>query len=291
MLSHLYPIPKTPSRVVIMGAGGFVGRASSQLLRKNGATVLDLTRREVDLLADDAAVKLASYLKAGDSLVVTSALAPVKSPQMLIDNLRMMQSVCQAVKSSPIEHLAYISSDAVYRDSEHPLNEASCAEPGSLHGAMHISREVMLKAEISAPLVVIRPTLIFGTGDPHNGYGPNRFLRLAKEGKDILLFGEGEEQRDHVYIGDVAEIVSRCVAHRSTGVVNAVSGKLTSFREAAELAVEIAGSSSKIIGTPRHGVMPHNGYRPFDRSVLQANFTELTVTSLREGLLLMVQGT
>jgi len=203
MLSHLYTISKMPRRVVIMGAGGFVGRASSQLLRKNGAIVLDLTRREVDLLADGAAMKLASYLQAGDSLVVTSALAPVKSPQMLIDNLRMMQSVCEAVKCSPVEHLAYISSDAVYRDSQHPLNEASCAEPGSLHGAMHISREVMLKAEISAPLVVIRPTLIYGTGDPHNGYGPNRFLRLAKEGKDILLFGEGEEQRDHVFIGDV----------------------------------------------------------------------------------------
>jgi hypothetical protein len=28
-------------------------------------------------------------------------------------------------------------------------------------------------------------------GDPHNGYGPNRFRRLAAAGQEIVLFGEG----------------------------------------------------------------------------------------------------
>jgi nucleoside-diphosphate-sugar epimerase len=37
-------------------------------------------------------------------------------------------------------------------------------------------------------------------GDPHNGYGPNRFRRLAAGGEEIVLFGEGEERRDHVQV-------------------------------------------------------------------------------------------
>lgn len=271
-----------------MGAGGFVGSATSKWLKAGGVDVLDLTRHEVDLLGAGAAGELAARLLPDDTLVVTSALAPVKTPGMLLDNLRMMMAVCEAVKASEIAHLIYVSSDAVYKDSERELNERSCAEPGSLHGAMHIAREVMLKAEMTAPLCFVRPTLIFGAGDPHNGYGPNRFARLAREGKDIVLFGEGEEQRDHVYIGDVAEVVRRCVCHRATGIVNAVSGSLTSFRSAAELAVELAGSSSKIVGSPRVGSMPHNGYRPFDRAAINAAFPDLAATSLRSGLAEMI---
>ena len=275
------PVP--PPRVVIMGAGGFVGRFSSKVLKESGSDVLDLTRRDVDLLALSAASDLAAKLLPTDTLIVTSALAPVKSAAMLLDNLRMMQAVCEAVTASPVAHLIYISSDAVYRDSAGPLSEDSCAEPGSLHGAMHITREVMLKAGATTPLALVRPTLIFGTGDPHNGYGPNRFIRLAKQGKEIVLFGEGEERRDHVFIGDVAEIVRRCVFHRATGVVNAVSGIVTSFREAAELAVELTGSSSKVVGSPRTGPMPHNGYRAFDAALLQKVFPDFSPTSLREG--------
>ena len=38
----------------------------------------------------------------------------------------------------------------------------------------------------------LRPTLIYGNGDTHGGYGPNKFLQLKN--KDIILFGKGEEK-------------------------------------------------------------------------------------------------
>src|SRR5258708_20458707 len=71
-----------------------------------------------------------------------------------------------------------------------------------MHGIMHLARELMLNATVKAPLAVVRSTLIYGEGDPHNGYGPNRFRRLAAAGQEIVLFGEGEERRDHVLIDD-----------------------------------------------------------------------------------------
>jgi nucleoside-diphosphate-sugar epimerase len=165
------------------------------------------------------------------------------------------------------------------------MTEESPAEPNSLHGVMHLAREVMLKNELaSIPQVFVRPTLIFGPGDPHNGYGPNRFMRLAQSGKDITLFGEGEERRDHIYIEDVAEIVRRCVQHRATGIVNAVSGTVTSFKEIAEMASARFEPRVKIIGTPRVGAMPHNGYRAFDSSLLARLFPDLRLTTLPSGL-------
>lgn len=274
-----------PERVVIMGAGGFVGRASADKLKSDGVNVVALTRKEVDLLAPDAATKLAAQLTPATTLIVTSALAPVKNTPMLLDNLRMMQAVIEAVKIKPVAHLIYISSDAVYSDSDQPMTEASPAEPGSLHGVMHLAREVMLKNELAGiAQAFVRPTLIFGPNDPHNGYGPNRFMRLAKAGQEIKLFGEGEERRDHIFIEDVAEIVRRVVMHRATGVVNAVSGTVTSFKEIAELAASKFEPRVKVIGTPRVGPMPHNGYRAFDSALLQKLFPDLKPATLSQGL-------
>ena len=277
--------PTNPEHVVVMGAGGFVGRATCARLAADGADVVALTRKEVDLLAADAAARLAAKLTPATTLVVTSALAPVKNNAMLLDNLRMMQAVIAAVKAQPVAHLIYISSDAVYADSLSPLTEASPAEPGSLHGVMHLAREVMLKCELpNVPLALVRPTLIFGPGDPHNGYGPNRFIRLAQAGQAITLFGEGEERRDHIFIADVAEIVRRCVRHHATGVVNAVSGTVTSFREVAELASSRFEPRVKVLGSPRSGPMPHGGYRAFDAALLRRLFPDFPPVSLAAGL-------
>ena len=280
--------PTQLERVVIMGAGGFVGRASINKLQADGVNAVALTRKEVDLLAGGAAQKLAAQLTSATTLIVTSALAPVKNTAMLLDNLLMMQAVIAAVKATPVAHLIYISSDAVYADSDQPMTESSPAEPGSLHGVMHLAREVMLKSElVNIPQAFVRPTLIFGPGDPHNGYGPNRFMRLALSGRDITLFGEGEELRDHIFIEDVAELVRRCVRHRATGIVNAVSGKVTSFKEIAEMAAARFEPRVKVSGTPRVGAMPHNGYRAFDSSLLAWLFPDLRLTTLPSGLDLM----
>ena len=279
MLTLHSTMPAMSGRVVVMGAGGFVGQASSCRLRASGVEVTNLTRGEVDLLADGAAARLAAQLSPEVTLLVTSALAPCKNVPMLLDNLRMVEAVITAVKSCPVAQLVYISSDAVYKDSTSALNEFSCAEPGSLHGAMHLTREVMLKNELpGVPQVFVRPTLIFGPGDPHDGYGPNRFSRLAADGKDIVLFGAGEERRDHIFIDDVAEIICRCVRHCATGIVNAATGI------GREVAAGLAQPPVKVRESPRQGPMPHGGYRAFDTSLLRQVFPDLRFRPLETGL-------
>ena len=230
MITNLHRSPRKPARAVVLGAGGFIGGAIARRLRSEGIEVLAVGRGSCDLLAADAAARLTEELRPDDVLVFVSAHAPVKNVAMLIENIRMGEAVCAALKNRPVAHVIYISSDAVYKDSAEPISESSCAEPGSLHGAMHLTREVMLRSEFSGPLAFVRPTLTYGIDDPHNGYGPNRFRRLAAEGKDLMLFGEGEEQRDHIAVADIAELVLCIVLHRSTGVVNAVSGEVVSFR-------------------------------------------------------------
>ncbi len=289
MLEHLNATPAVPSRVIVLGAGGFVGGQAAARLEADDISVLRLTRGEVDLLVEGAAEKLAGILESDDCLIMTSAIAPCKNTAMLADNIAMMSAVCSALEQSPLAHVVYISSDAVYSDSDEPLGEDSVTAPDNLHGIMHVARELILKSVLGsvpgdAPLVILRPSLLYGLDDPHNGYGPNSFRRLAAKGEDITLFGEGEERRDHVLVDDLAEIIRLVVLHRSRGTLTVATGEVVSFKDLAEMVAAQFGTPVAIKGSPRKGPMPHNGYRPFDVSATGAAFPEFHYILPSEGV-------
>ena len=285
MLEHLNATPAVPSRVIVLGAGGFVGGQAAARLEADDISVLRLTRGEVDLLVEGAAEKLAGILESDDCLIMTSAIAPCKNTAMLADNIAMMSAVCSALEQVPVAHVVYISSDAVYSDSDEPLGEDSIMAPDNLHGIMHVVRELMLKSVVGGtPLAILRPSLLYGLDDPHNGYGPNSFRRLVAKGEDIILFGEGEERRDHVFIDDVAEIIRLVVLHKSRGALTVATGEVVSFKDMAEMVVAQFDAPVAIKGSPRRGPMPHNGYRPFDVSATREAFPEFSYTLPAEGI-------
>lgn len=284
MLKHNVEYPVIPPGVVVMGAGGFIGASLVKLLPKKNIPHLALTSSNINLLDTEAANKLTDIIQPEDTLVVISAIAPCKDNQMLLKNISMMASVCAAIEKSPPAHVIYISSDAVYSDDEKPLTENSCAEPSSLHGVMHLAREVMLKQVCGMPLAILRQTLVYGAGDTHNGYGPNQFHRLALEGESITLFGEGEEQRDHVHIDDVIEIISLVITHKSSGILNVATGIVTPFRKIAQMVASHFNPPAIIKTTPRKGPMPHRGYRPFDITACRNAFPNFRYLPLEEGL-------
>jgi len=284
MLIHGNTAPMPPARVVVLGAGGFVGNAIAGRLERDRTEVLRLGRLEVDLLAADAAERLAERLRPDDVFVAVSALAPCRNPEMLRDNMIMAAAMVRAAASVPLAQVVNVSSDAVYADAPIPLREDSVRAPESLHGAMHLARELMFAAEVKAPLATLRPTLIYGAADPHNGYGPNRFRRLAAAGEPITLFGNGEERRDHVLIEDVAELAARVIYRRSSGTLNVATGSVASFRDIAEMVVGLSGRAVEIRPTSRSGPMPHNGYRPFDPAAGRAAFPDFRYVPLPEGL-------
>jgi len=148
---------------------------------------------------------------------------------------------------------------------------------------MHAARELMLKSEVKAPLAILRPSLLYGANDPHNGYGPNRFRRLAAKDEPITLFGEGEESRDHVYIEDVARLAALTVMRRSRGVLNVATGVSTSFRDIAEMVVALAKNPAPIRSTPRQNPITH---RHFDITECLKAFPQFHYTPLRDGLAL-----
>jgi UDP-glucose 4-epimerase len=287
MLEHLSPTPKAPQRVVVIGAGGFVGGTIAAAVATAGIPLLRVTRREVDLLAPDATARLSRLLQPGDSVVFVSAIAPAKSAAMLMQNLRMAEAAAAAFSDVPPGHLLYISSDAIYADDANPVTERSHVAPSTFHGMMHAAREMMLRSASPAPFAALRPTLIYGAADPHNGYGPNRFRRQAEKGEAIAIFGEGEERRDHVLVDDVARLALLILQHRSQGALNAVTGRSVSFHDVARLVAGQFTPAARIVSQPRPGPRAHLLHRHFDNTDCLKAFPALRYTSLREGIALV----
>lgn len=283
-MQHLLEAETMPERIVVIGAGGFVGGAIVRRLRRAGAAPVTVGRPDVDLLAEEGAAALAARLEPGDAVVFVSAEAPCKTVPGLMRNLAMLESAVTAFAQKAPAHVVYVSSDAVYVDGAALVSEQTCRDPASLHGAMHVAREVILQSASKAPLAILRPSLLYGAADPHNGYGPNRFRRAAQEGATIQLGGEGEEQRDHVHVDDVAELVARCLGRRSQGVLNVATGTSLSFREVAERVTRVFGPDTKILGSPRTSPVTH---RHFDPTATFRAFPTFRFTPFDEGLLRM----
>ena len=290
MLTHHNINPTQPKRVIILGAHGFVGKATAENLAHDKIDTILIGRQEIDLLSDGAATKLEQVFRPTDALLVIAAKAPVKNTTMFNENIQIMDVICQVLLKSPVSHVVYVSSDAVYGDLPLPLTELNPTAPASLHGAMHLSRELMLSSVVGGPLAILRPTLIYGAKDPHNGYGPNSFRRLVGRGKNIVLFGKGEEQRDHVCIDDVAEIIKLTLNYRSDGKLNIATGEVQSFKQIARIINNASQNPVDIIETPRKGPMPHNGLRSFDATSTLTAFSTFRYRKIEQGLLELVDG-
>lgn len=282
MKTHGYDISSS-GKIVVIGGAGFVGNAIGTELRKTQNAVCQLSRKDVDLLSSEAVSTLSSWINDGDVVVVAAAIAPAKNSSDLKANITLAQNIADALSGKKIRYFLNISSDAVYADSTLPLTENTPTAPSSFHGLMHLTRELIF-SELGCPTGTLRPTLIYGDGDPHNGYGPNRFLRLARKNEDIDLFGHGEEIRDHVFISDVANLAKEMIAASIECTLNAVSGDAISFMEVAEVIVSKAVSKSKIATNLRVGPMPHNGLRTFDNSLVQNVFPYFNFESFEKGI-------
>jgi UDP-glucose 4-epimerase len=272
MLTHQNVEPVKPARVVVLGAGGVLGKALLARLETDGIAVLGLGSADIDLQGAEAAAKLQGLLKPDDAVVFLSALTPDKGRDIatLMKNLRMAEAVAGAMAAVKCRQLVYMSSDAVYRFGNGTVDETTPADPLDLYGVMHKAREVMLMSAVPAnALAILRCTLVCAADDTHNSYGPNRFRRqAAREGK-ITLGGEGRETRDHVFADDVAELLRLVLIHRSAGLLNAVSGRSYSFGEVAHMVAATFDPPAEISFAGGGGPVTH---RHFDVTTLHQAF-------------------
>ena len=250
-------------RIIILGRNGFVAKNLIKLLNKKKIEYLAFSKKNINLEKKISVNALQKIIKSNDQIVFISAVVPVKDNLMLTKNILILNHVVEVLKKVAFKQILYVSSDAVYDDDANIITENTSRTPVSLHGNMHLLREKTLTNFFDDKLCIIRPTLIYGKDDPHDGYGPNKFLRQVVNSIDVSLFGNGEEQRDHVHVKDVVETIFYCLQNNFRGSLNVTSGKVISFMNIAKECIK-KNKKVKIKLLSRSGPMPHGGYRKFN---------------------------
>ena len=271
------------SKIIVFGSSGFIGNAICKLLTTANERVVRIDRKAFSEIKSTP-IHFQKTLEPTDIIIFCAAIVPAKTSKDFIDNMILVNDFINLTNGHQFAYLLNISSDAVYGDYDRPISEADSPQPTSTHGMMHYSREYILHESFSHVMGNLRPTLIFGPRDPHNSYGPNRFIRQALPKNPIEIIGLGEEQRDHIFIEDVAKIAQRMIKLRLIGTVNAATGQTTDYKTIAlYIQSQIPKANISFMDRQQQKI-PHNGYRAFDTLKLQQIAPDLKVLDIEQGI-------
>lgn len=210
-------------QITVVGARGFIGSA---LMERSDVTAVDTTKLK----------GLAAQVE-NKALVIAASRGPVTSLecQAYKDNLKLIDVLLHTNPS----RVVYLSTDTVYPFIQ-SINETTPPQPCSAYADMHLERERRLLSAFQSRIVIARLSQVYGERDRHNAYGPMRMVRSAIDKGVIHIFGQGEEQRDHIALKDAVYVIEQlCRTVDITGVVNIASGRSVSFGRLAEIVSDL----------------------------------------------------
>ena len=271
---------------VLFGGSGFLGTNFQYLLGSKKIEFKNIGSKEINLLDENNKEIIRENTKHKNTIYIFfSALTPDKGKDFLTfeKNIKMAKNFLENFNYEDIDtkKIIYISSDAVYPLSEENINIDSLPMPTDLYSSMHLTREIMFKEKFNN-LMILRPTLIYGYGDTHNSYGPNRFFSQMISEKKIKIFGKGQDLRDHLYIDDFCELLLKFSFLEKFGTYILASGNSISYLDLSNIFLKnFSNNLQEIIKIP---VDNKPTRRCFDMSYLK-NFFEFKFSSLENNII------
>jgi len=160
-------------------------------------------------------------------------------------------NVLKAAKKNNIKKVINISSACVYGQTQEATKETDDLTPNWDYGVSKLAAEKY--AQIfndykELPVVSLRYAIVYGEREWIRRALPI-FLKRVINDEAPVVFGKGEQIRDFIYVGDVANFHNLCLEdERANGhSFNVSSGKGTSIKELAELSVLLPENSLKVI--------------------------------------------
>jgi UDP-glucose 4-epimerase len=205
-------------------------------------------------------------------------------------NIRGTFNVLEACIANDVERLVYSSSASVYGDAvEEPMTEDHPFNFANFYGATKVAGEAMARAlhgRYGLDFVGLRYMNVYGPRQDYQGAYIAvimKWLDAIDRGEPVVLFGEGDQAYDFVYVGDCAEAnVCAMKADTTDRFYNVGTGVRTSLQELAELVLKITGSDVGIRYEPAGLTFVKNRIGSPDRATREIGFTA-TVT-LEDGL-------
>ena len=250
-------------RFAVIGGAGFIGSHLTKRLLRDGHSVLVIDNlhtgkkenleglenvefHEISIRDYDG---LAKVLKGIDGIFHQAALISVQESFKIPEEYYYVNVVGTANVFKIARRLGvkvvYASSSSVYgKIVEIPIKEETCRNPTNPYGKTKLECEELAEKYFKEGLSVIglRYFNVYGAGQniAHAGI-ITKFLEVLKEKRPPMIYGDGEQTRDFIYIDDVVEAnIQAMLSDVKTGVFNIGTGTATSIFDLTMLVGELS---------------------------------------------------
>lgn len=188
-----------------------------------------------------------------------------------------------------VKCFVFTSSIAVYGAGKPPLREDMIPVPEDPYGIAKLAVEMELRVShemFGLNYVIFRPHNVYGEyqnlGDRYRNV-VGIFMNQLMQGKELSVFGDGQQTRAFSYIGDIAPNIANCINIPAAynQVINVGADKDYTVKELAHTVMEAMGIKGELRYLPARNEVMH-AYS--DHSKAKALFGDTASTTLLEGL-------
>lgn len=191
----------------------------------------------------------------------TEVSTSMSDPMLDCDiNLMGLINLLNAAVKLDVKKFLMPSSAAVYGNLDTlPLNEEMIGNPSSFYGLTKLTTEHYLRIYHEAfglPYICYRYSNVFGPRQGNGGEGGviSIFAKAIVQGSPIIIYGDGKQTRDFIYVDDVVEANILGIQHQVTGIYNVSTGISSSVNLLVDEFRNISGKDIEVVyDKPRLG--------------------------------------
>ncbi|MFC1989487.1 SDR family oxidoreductase [Chloroflexota bacterium] len=261
-------------RILVTGGAGFIGsNIVDKISPKNKVTVLD--NLSSGLLSNlEKSKDVITFIK-GDILDkgllkdivadveyvfhLAASVGNIKSiedPHFDMEvNVKGTINLLEACVDSNIKRLVYSSSGAIFGEARYlPVDEDHPVNPESPYGVSKLAAEKYCFAFHKVhglPVTALRYFNAYGPRQGSSGYANviAIFFGKIREGKPLTVFGDGEQTRDFVYVGDIAKANTLAATNQAAvgEVFHIATGQESSVNQMVDIIDQVSGRKNEVI--------------------------------------------
>lgn len=274
-------------RCAVIGGKGFIGKHLVYYLQKEGHQVAsyDIVESEeegyarIDMTDANsvAAMNLdVDYVFMFAGLTGTYAGFDAYEKYVAINEMALLNLLDAIRKSSFRPKVIFPSTRLVYKGVDKPLKEEDEKESKTIYAANKIACEGYLQAyhdSFDIPYTVFRICIPYGNllSNDYSFGTVGFFIKQAKAGKDITLYGGGTIKRTFTHMEDLCfQVIEGAFAKGSDGGIYNVGGETLSLKDAAEVIAGKYGVKVTAVPWPERDLRIESDHTYFDDAKIQS---------------------